>query len=271
MLRPPDNEAANLSSETGGSPITTDGELLRTEALTRSFGGLRAVDQVNFVVSEGRLQSIIGPNGAGKSTLFNLMAGSLAPTSGRIWFRGRNIAGLPQYAVARLGISKTYQITTIFKNLPVDENVRVAVQARRTTYNFWRRADALDEVKAKAAAILDAVQLLHRREAIAAELSHGEQRHLEIGIALAGDPVLLLLDEPTAGMSSQETEQTIALIKGIARGRSVVVVEHKMNVVMTISDLITVLHNGQILAEGTPEAIQADPHVQEVYLGGILT
>jgi branched-chain amino acid transport system ATP-binding protein len=248
-----------------------DGELLHTEALTRSFGGLRAVNSVNFAVREARLQSIIGPNGAGKSTLFNLIAGSLAPTSGRIWFRGRNIAGLPQYAVARLGIAKTYQITTIFNNLTVDENIRVAVQARHTTYNFWRHADALGEVKAKAEAILEAVQLLYRRDAIAAELSHGEQRHLEIGIALAGDPVLLLLDEPTAGMSPQETQQTIALIKDIARGRSVIVVEHKMNVVMTISDLITVLHNGQILAEGTPEAIQADPHVQEVYLGGTLT
>jgi branched-chain amino acid transport system ATP-binding protein len=244
--------------------------LLRTEALTKSFGGLRAVDHVDFVVEEGKLQSIIGPNGAGKSTFFNLIAGSLSPTSGRIWFRGQNIAGLQQYAISRLGVVKTYQITTIFKNLTVGENVRVAVQARHTAYNFWRRAEALEGVMAKTEAILEAIQLRHRRDDIAAQLSHGEQRHLEIGIALGGDPVLLLLDEPTAGMSPQETEHTIHLIKNIAQGRSVVLVEHKMPVVMSISDKITVLHNGQILAEGTPAAIQEDARVQEVYLGGTL-
>jgi branched-chain amino acid transport system ATP-binding protein len=236
--------------------------ILWTEGLTKSFGGLHAVDHVDYAVEEGKLQAIIGPNGAGKSTLFNLIAGSLKPTSGRVWFRGRDITRLPHHAVARLGIAKTYQITTIFKNLSVYENVRVAAQARHTTYDFWRRAESL-----KAGAVLDAVQLLHRRDAIAAELSHGEQRHLEIAIALAVDPVLLLLDEPTAGMSPQETEHTIGLIKSIAQGRSVVV-EHTMPVVMSIADTITVLHNGQILAQGAPAAIQADPRVQEVCLGG---
>ena len=242
-------------------------ELLRTEALTKNFGGLRAVDRVNFVVEDGKVQSIIGPNGAGKSTLFNLIAGSLMPTRGRIWFRGRDITALPYYAVSRLGIVKTYQITTIFKNLSVYENVRVAAQARRTTYNFWSRAETLAGIGQRTDAILEAVRLAHRRDTVAAHLSHGEQRHLEIGIALAVDPVLLLLDEPTAGMSAEETAQTMHLIQDIARGRSVVVVEHKMPVVMHISEVITVLHNGQILAQGSPQTIQADARVQEVYLG----
>lgn len=247
------------------------GELLRTEGLTKTFGGLRAVDGVDLSIAEGQVQSIIGPNGAGKSTFFNLLAGSLMPSSGRIWFRGRDIAALPHYAVSRLGIVKTYQITTIFKNLSVYENVRIAVQARHTTYNFWTRAGKLRGVAAKAEAIQEAIQLAHRHDARAAELSHGEQRHLEIGIALAGDPVLLLLDEPTAGMSPEETVQSTALIKNIARQRTVVIVEHKMPVVMDISETITVLHNGQILAQGSPAAIQADARVREVYLGGTVT
>jgi branched-chain amino acid transport system ATP-binding protein len=247
------------------------GELLRTEGLTKTFGGLRAVDGVNLVLEEGKLQSIIGPNGAGKSTLFNLLAGNLTPSSGRIWFRGQDIAALPHHAVSRRGIVKTYQITTIFKNLSVYENVRIAVQARHTTYNFWSRATALDGVATKASAILEAIQLAHRGDAIAAQLSHGEQRHLEIGIALAVDPVLLLLDEPTAGMSPEETAQSTNLIKAIAQERTVVVVEHKMQVVMDISETITVLHDGQILAQGSPEAIQANAHVREVYLGGTVS
>ena len=243
------------------------GELLRTEGLTKTFGGLRAVDGVDLSIAEGQVQSIIGPNGAGKSTFFNLLAGSLMPSSGRIWFRGRDIAALPHYAVSRLGIVKTYQITTIFKNLSVYENVRIAVQARHTTYNFWTRAGKLRGVAAKAEAIQEAIQLAHRHDARAAELSHGEQRHLEIGIALAGDPVLLLLDEPTAGMSPEETVQSTALIKNIARQRTVVIVEHDLRFLFNLAERIIVLVDGQKYLEGTPEEVRKDERLQKIYFG----
>ncbi|MBI4636158.1 MAG: ABC transporter ATP-binding protein [Candidatus Rokubacteria bacterium] len=241
--------------------------LLRTERLTREFGSLVAVDRVDVEVREGELRSIIGPNGAGKTTFFRLISGEMKPTAGRIWFRDREITGLPQHAVARLGIAKSYQITNIFPHLSVLENVRVAVQGHARAYDFWSRADGLDEARARALGILETVGLGAKAADLAAHLSHGEKRHLELAIALATDPVLLLLDEPTAGMSPEETDETIVLIRGLAAGRTVVVVEHKMKVVMRISDRITVLHQGQVLAEGTPEEIRANERVQKTYLG----
>jgi branched-chain amino acid transport system ATP-binding protein len=242
-------------------------ELLRTEGLSRSFGSLQAVLGVDFAVEAGELRSIIGPNGAGKSTFFRLIAGDLPPSSGRIRFKGRDIAGLPHHAVSRLGIVKSYQITSVFPHLTALENVRVAAQSRRTTYNFWQPAAALRDVGLRAEQVLAAVGLAARAAHLAAHLSHGEKRHLEIGIALATEPELLLLDEPTAGMSPEETEATMRLIAEIATGRTVVLVEHNMKVVMRISRRITVLHQGQILAEGTPAEIRADERVQQVYLG----
>jgi branched-chain amino acid transport system ATP-binding protein len=243
-------------------------EVLRTERLSRSFGSLQAVLDVDVVVEAGELRSIIGPNGAGKTTFFRLIAGELAPSRGRIRFKGREIAGLPQHAVSRLGIVKSYQITSIFPHLTVFENVRVAAQSRRTAYNFWQTAAALGEVRDRAEHVLGAVGLTPKAWQLAAHLSHGEKRHLEIGIALATEPELLLLDEPTAGMSPEETEATMRLISEIAGGRTVVLVEHNMKVVMGISQRITVLHQGQILAEGSPADIRANERVQQVYLGG---
>jgi branched-chain amino acid transport system ATP-binding protein len=243
--------------------------LLRTERLTRAFGSLIAVDRVEVAIRTGELRSIIGPNGAGKTTLFRLISGEMAPTSGRIFFNGRDITGLPQHAVARLGIAKSYQITNVFPRLSVHENVRVAVQGHARSFNFWSRADRLASVHERASALLQAVGLAPKRELRAAHLSHGEQRHLEIGIALAADPALLLLDEPTAGMSPEETDETMRLIRELAAGRTVVLVEHKMKVVMKISDRITVLHQGQVLAEGTPEEIRANDRVQQTYLGAL--
>jgi branched-chain amino acid transport system ATP-binding protein len=243
-------------------------ELLRTERLSRSFGSLQAVLDVDFAVEAGELRSIIGPNGAGKSTFFRLIAGDLPPSAGRIRFKGRDLAGLPHHAVSRLGIVKSYQITSVFPHLTALENVRVAAQSRQTAYNFWQPAAALREVRHRAERALAAVGLAARASRPAAHLSHGEKRHLEIGIALATDPELLLLDEPTAGMSPEETEQTMRLIGQIATGRTVVLVEHNMKLVMAISRRITVLHQGQILAEGTPAEIRADDRVQQVYLGG---
>ena len=240
---------------------------LRTERLTRAFGQLLAVDAVDLEVRPGELRSIIGPNGAGKSTFFKLISGELAPTAGRVVFDGEDITGLPHFAVSRRGIAKSYQITTIFRQLSVFENVRIAVQCRRTVLDCWRRADRLPGVADAARAILALVELEAKAAEPAAAIGHGLQRHLELAIALACEPKLLLLDEPTAGMSPEETERTIRLIKRIAAGRTVVVVEHKMKVVMEISDRITVLHQGAILADGTPDDIRADARVRRVYLG----
>jgi len=243
--------------------------LLRTERLTRAFGSLLAVDGVDIEIRRGELRSIIGPNGAGKTTFFRLISGETTPTSGRIFFGEREITGLPQHVVARLGIAKSYQITNVFPHLSVHENVRVAVQGPRRAFDFWSRADRLTDVHERATALLQTVGLAAKHEQLAAHLSHGEKRHLEMGIALASDPTLLLLDEPTAGMSPEETDETMRLIRELATGRTVILVEHKMKVVMKISDRITVLHQGQVLADGTPEEIRANDRVQQTYLGAI--
>ncbi|HEV8474998.1 MAG TPA: ABC transporter ATP-binding protein [Methylomirabilota bacterium] len=243
--------------------------LLRTEALTRAFGSLIAVDRVDVVVREGELRSIIGPNGAGKTTFFRLISGEMAPTSGRVWLAGRDITGLPQHAVARLGVAKSYQITNVVPHLTVHENVRVAAQGWGRAFDFWSRADRLTDAADRAHALLGTVGLDGKAARLAAHLSHGEQRHLEIAIALASQPRLLLLDEPTAGMSPEETDETMRLIRELTVGRTVVLVEHKMKLVMKISDRITVLHQGQVLAEGTPEEIRGNERVQRTYLGAI--
>jgi branched-chain amino acid transport system ATP-binding protein len=241
--------------------------LLHTEQLTRAFGSLVAVDRVDVSVHEGELRSIIGPNGAGKTTFFRLISGEMPPTSGRIFFRGQDISGLAQHAAARLGIGKSYQITNIFPHLTVLENVRVAVQGPAHAYNFWSRADRLVETRDRARALLGKIGLSPKAALLAAHLSHGEKRHLELAVALASDPRLLLLDEPTAGMSPEETDETMLLIRELAAGRTVVLVEHKMKMVMKISDRITVLHQGRVLAEGTPDEIRANERVQQTYLG----
>ena len=241
--------------------------LLRTEQLSRSYGSLLAVDQVSLTVNEGELRSIIGPNGAGKTTLFRLISGETAPSAGRIWFRDRDVTGLPQHVVSRLGIAKSYQITNIFPHLSVLENVRVVAQGQGQSFNFWSRADALADPRERAQALLETMRLAKKAGVLAAHLSHGEKRHLELAIALAADPALLLLDEPTAGMSPEETDETMVLIRALAAGRTIVLVEHKMKLVMRISDRITVLHQGQVIADGTPEAIRANERVQQTYLG----
>ncbi len=251
--------------------MSGEAHVLRTEKLTRHFGTLLAVNRVDLSVRTGELRAIIGPNGAGKSTLFKLVSGELAPSAGRIFLDGREITGLPQFAASRLGIAKSYQITTIFAGLTVFENVRVALQCRRSVLDCWSRADRLPGVADGAREILAAVGLEDRADELAGNIGHGLQRHLEIGIALACQPRLLLLDEPTAGMSPEETERTIALIKRIGRGRTVILVEHKMKVVMDIADRITVLHQGAVLADGTPDEIRRDTVVQQVYLGARLS
>jgi branched-chain amino acid transport system ATP-binding protein len=243
--------------------------LLRTEGLSRVFGSLVAVDRVDVTIRRGELRSIIGPNGAGKTTFFRLISGEIRATGGRIWFNGSDITGLPQHQVARLGIVKSFQITNVFPHLTVLENVRVAAQGHARSFDFWSRADRLTDTRETALTILQDIRLAGKARVLAAHLSHGEKRHLEIAIALASNPSLLLLDEPTAGMSPEETDETIVLIRELASGRTVVLVEHKMKVVMNISDCITVLHQGQVLAEGPPDEIRANARVQQTYLGAI--
>jgi len=243
--------------------------ILRTEKVSKHFGGLHAVDQVDFSLKEGQLKSIIGPNGAGKTTLFNLIAGVHVPTGGKVFFRDRDITRMSLYQTSRMGITKTYQITHIFPGLSVFENVRIAAQSRVTSFNFWRSTHSLSALNDKTLDILRQVELLEKRGWPASTLSHGERRYLEIGIALATEPQILLLDEPTAGMSVAETAMCAQLIQRLNRELklSIVLVEHDMSVVMGISEEILVLNEGRVLAEGTPQQVSDNREVQRVYLG----
>ena len=240
--------------------------LLRTERLTVRFGGLTALDNVNFEIGRGEIRAIIGPNGAGKSTFFNCLTGVLRPTSGRILFNGENIAGFPPNLISQKGIARSYQITNILPNATTLENVRIAAQSRRHSWSMLRHHGAYRDIIEKAEAVLEAVGLRAKAHDLAANLSHGEQRNLEIGIALATEPQLLCLDEPTAGMSAAETHDTMELVRRIAKDHTILIVEHDMQVVMALAHRITVLHYGDVLAEGTPAEIQQNPRVLEVYL-----
>lgn len=244
--------------------------IIRTEKVSKHFGGLKAVDEVDFGVKEGQLTSIIGPNGAGKTTLFNLIAGVHHPTSGKVIFKDTDITNLPLHRVSQLGITKTYQINHIFPRLTVSENLRIAAQSRETSFNFWKPATSYKEINEQAAVVLEQVGLAEKRAHLASTLSHGERQYLEIGIALATKPQILLLDEPTAGMSCAETELCSSLIKelNLTLRLSVVLVEHDMSVVMNISDEVWVLNEGRVLAVGTPQQVSDNEDVQSVYLGG---
>ena len=242
--------------------------IFRTEQLSKHFGALKAVDGVDFVVEEGTVHAIIGPNGAGKTTFFNMLTGNFPPTSGRIVFRDDDITGLPPHVITRKGIGRSFQISNIFGGLTVYENVRVAVQA---TYGdapgVFVRPKYLAEVTEKARAILERVNLTSFADTQAATLSHGDEKRLEIGLVLAVNPSLLLFDEPTAGMSPEETNQTLSLLRELATTHTIILIEHDMDLVMSLSTTITVLQNGRKIAEGPPEAIKGNQLVREAYLG----
>jgi branched-chain amino acid transport system ATP-binding protein len=250
----------------GNVRSAASGPILRTEGLTMRFGGLTAVNAVSIAVPRGEIRAIIGPNGAGKSTFFNCLTGVLRPTAGRIILNGENIAGLVPNEVSHKGLARSYQITNILPGATVLENVRIAAQSRRHAWNMLRDRLAFPDLVDKARSVLDAVGLRAEEAELAANLSHGAQRNLEIGIALATEPQVLCLDEPTAGMSVTETMATVELVRRIARDLTILIVEHDMEVVMGLAQTITVLHYGEVLAEGTPAQIQDNPRVQEVYL-----
>jgi len=247
-----------------------DSIILETQNLRREFGALVAVENVSLQVQAGSLHSIIGPNGAGKTTFFNLLSGNIPPTSGRVLLRGKDITNLPLYKTARLGIGRSFQITNIFPNLTVLENIRLAAQALgRDNFRLFRSHRTFTTYENRAWEVLEQVGLLDEALLPARTLPHGAQRKLELGMILAPDPEILLLDEPTAGMASEQVPELMALIQKIqAYGhKTVMLVEHNMNVVMSVSDKITVMHHGSVLAEGTPAEISANETVQTAYLG----
>jgi len=244
--------------------------ILQAENLRKQFGGLVAVDGVNLEVARGSIHSIIGPNGAGKTTLFNLLSGRYKPTTGKVFYKGEDISNPTVNQRALKGIGRSFQITNIFPNLTVLENVRLAAQANSpVNWNMFRRADSYEDFIDRAMQVIEVVGLKNEAGSLASVLPHGGKRKLELAIILAGDPELLLLDEPTAGMASEQVPELIETIKGIQqRGdKTIVLVEHNMNVVMGISDKITVMNLGRLLSEGTPAEISVDETVQRVYLG----
>jgi branched-chain amino acid transport system ATP-binding protein len=245
-----------------GTPI------LRTEKLTRRFGGLTAVNGVSLSLHVGQVHAVIGPNGAGKTTLTNLLSGDLPPSSGQVHYEGHNLAGMPSHRISRLGIGRSYQRTNIFAPFTVFENCRLAAQSR--TPHAWRVINGVErfaDINEGAERALDASGLSARRDRVAATLSHGEQRQLEIAMCLATRPRVLLLDEPLAGMGPVESVRIVELIKALTRDHAIMLIEHDMDAVFAVAHRLTVMVNGEVLESGTPEAVRASPQVQQAYLG----
>jgi branched-chain amino acid transport system ATP-binding protein len=241
--------------------------VLRTKNLTKRFGGLIAVDNLNLSIPSGRLHAIIGPNGAGKTTFFNLVSGLLAADSGRVFFKGRDITGLKPHEVSRLGVKRTMQIKSVFPQLTVAENLWVTRHATNQTLHPFRSAARDPETRQRVELTLEQIGLRALAHRSAGTLSYGDIALLEIGMALISDPQLLLLDEPTCGMSPAETERAVEKIKQLTRKIDIVIIEHDMSVVFEIAEDITVMTQGEILASGSPDEISGDERVREAYLG----
>lgn len=245
-------------------------DLLRVEGLAISFGALQAVNDLSFCVARGRITSVIGPNGAGKSTLFNLVSGSLQPQRGRVRFSDADVTGWPTHRLLRAGLSRSFQITNLFFELSVFENLRLAAQVLEPASRWWLPVARSAAARDRAEELLERFGLSAKATALAGHLSHGEQRRLEIAIALACRPKLLLLDEPTQGMSHGDTQATADMIEGLAGTElTILLIEHDIEVVMNLSDHVVVMHQGAKLAEGTPRAVRENTAVQKAYLGGV--
>jgi branched-chain amino acid transport system ATP-binding protein len=245
--------------------------LLETKNLTKAFGALTAVNGVTLKIEAGSLHSIIGPNGAGKTTLFNLLSGSLAPSSGQIFLDGKEITGTPAHRIAHLGLARSFQRTNVFPAFSLLDNVWVAAFACSASWKglVWKKTNHYPEVGVRARQALADVGLSDKADQRAREISHGEQRQLELAIALAAAPRALLLDEPAAGLSPEETRKMVALVRGLKGRYTIVLIEHKIDIIMSVSDRISVMHFGNLIAEGTPAEIQRNPQVRRAYLGGV--
>ncbi len=244
------------------------GALLQTRSLTKEFRGFTAVSQVSLSVAEGSIHALVGPNGAGKTTLFNLLTGFLAPTSGTIMYAGQDITGLQPEQIAHRGIARSFQITSLFDQMSLVDHVELALASPTGLgYRFWRSAKQMRQFRPRAMELLAQVGLADRSGVFAGSLAYGEKRALELALALALDPRLLLLDEPTAGMGLEDVERTIDLVKKVSDGRTVVFVDHNMHVVGSLADRVTVLQAGQVLAEGTYDQVRNDERVITAYLG----
>jgi branched-chain amino acid transport system ATP-binding protein len=247
----------------------TKAPVIETTRLTKSFRGFTAVDAVDLTVAEGDVHALVGPNGAGKTTLFNLLTGFLKPTTGQIRLGGRDITGSSPERIARLGVARSFQITNLFEQLTLQQHVELALMGTTKLGNrFWVSDRVLARFRDRAGELLDEVGLARQRDIPAGTLAYGQKRALELALALALDPALLLLDEPTAGMGMEDVERTVELVRRIRANRTVVLVEHNMSVVAGLADRVTVLQFGQILTEGTYGEVRSDPRVIEAYLGG---
>lgn len=241
---------------------------IEVNAVKKSFGNTTIINDLNLKVAQGERHAIIGPNGAGKSTTFNLISGHITPSSGDIRLKGETISKLRPYQISRRGLARSFQVTNVFARMTVWENVRCAVLwATGHRYAFWKNIDRLPEVEARTAEILEDIHLSHRGDVPAGLLTYAEQRELEIGITIAGGADVIMLDEPTAGMSNEETARAVALIRRLTEGHTLVIVEHDMSVVFGLADRISVLVYGNIIASGTPDEIRRNPKVKEAYLG----
>jgi branched-chain amino acid transport system ATP-binding protein len=242
--------------------------ILQIKDLRKSFGKTQVIFGVNLEIEDSECHAIIGPNGAGKSTLFNLISGLYKPSSGNIQLKGEEIVGLSPFEIYRRGLSRSFQVLNIFRNMSVFENIRCALLWQLGyKYSFWQRINRLKEVQERAEMILNQIGMTNRRDVIAGALSYGEQRRLEIGITIGSGAEIILLDEPTAGLSKPEIEEVLKLIHNVTKGKTLLLVEHDMNVVFAISHRISVLVYGQIIATGEPEMIKQNRQVQEAYLG----
>lgn len=244
---------------------------LELRQLRKRFGETEIIRGVDLAVRRGERVAVIGPNGAGKSTLFNLISGRFAPSSGEIWLNGVRIDGKRPFEINRLGLSRSFQITNVFPKLSVFENLRCSVLwSSGYGYTFFKNLARLRDVNERAEALMGSIHLEHRRDVLAANLTYAEQRALEIGITIAGGAEVILLDEPTAGMSHHETEHFIALIRSVTEGKTLLTVEHDMSVVFGLADRIAVVVYGEVIAFDTPQAVRANPKVQEAYLGAVV-
>lgn len=243
--------------------------MLEVRDLYKRFGKTKIITGISMSVPKGQRHAIIGPNGAGKTTLFHLLTGNYKPDRGKITFNGKNITGLPPHRINRLGLSRSFQITNVFPGLSVLENIReVILSKHRIRFNFYKNVGKMAQINRESIEILEQIGLAHKKSDLAGELSYGQQRALEIGLTLASAPQMILLDEPTAGMSMDETREAVKLIDGVTKGKTLMIIEHDMEVVFSLADRITVIHYGEVLASGLPDEIRDHPKVKEAYLGG---